>query len=116
MRRLVCCTVLSLALAASVSPSRAENGSCYPAGAHGDGYLASMLKDLMSRGQAFRLADGDIYAVFENLPGATICDLAGADLSGLDLSAIGIAVEQLDGARLCDTILPGGAVSRRDCE
>ncbi|GAB4520303.1 MAG: hypothetical protein Tsb0019_21180 [Roseibium sp.] len=116
MRCPVCFIVLGIALAASALPSRAENGSCYQAGAAtGDGYLAAMLTDLMARGQAFLLANGDTYAVFENLPDATICDLAGADLSDMDLSGVELSEDRLDGALLCNTRLPGGTVSRRDC-
>ncbi|WP_346894346.1 hypothetical protein [uncultured Roseibium sp.] len=80
-----------------------------------DAFTGKMVRDLIEKGHAFRLANGDIYAVFENLPGAAICDLKETDLSDLDLSKIDLDVSALNEAVLCDTVLPGGAVSRRDC-
>jgi len=108
--------ILSMLLAGTVSTSRAESGSCYRADALGEAYLKAMVRDLVDKGMAFRLANGDYYAVFENLPNASICDLEDADLSDMDLSAVEIGPEQLENALLCDTVLPGGGVSRRDCE
>jgi len=95
--------------------ARAESGSCYSEKQLADGFTGKMVRDLIGTGHAFRLADGAVYAVFENLPGARICDLNGADLSGLDLSRIDLDPAELNGAVLCDTVQPGGEISRRDC-
>lgn len=93
----------------------AESGSCYSASQMADAFTGEMVRDLIEAGHAFRLANGDVYAVFENLPGAAICDLKDADLSDLDLSQVDLEPAELNLAVLCKTILPGGAVSRRDC-
>ncbi|WP_417671479.1 hypothetical protein [Roseibium sp.] len=96
--------------------ARAESGSCYEMRTSGGAYVAGMLDDLIRKGKAFELPDGRVYAVFENLPEATICDLVGEDLSGLDLSGVSIEAEQLEGALLCDTTLPDGRIARSGCE
>ncbi|WP_417677214.1 pentapeptide repeat-containing protein [Roseibium sp.] len=95
--------------------AQAESGSCYSATQMADAFIGKMVRDLIEKGQAFRLAGGDVYAVFENLPGAAICDLKDADLSNLDLSQVDLDPADLSEAVLCDTVLPGGAVSHRDC-
>ncbi len=95
--------------------AKAESGSCYSARQMADVFTGEMVRDLIAKGHAFRLANGDIYAVFENLPGAAICDLNDADLSNLDLSQVDLDPADLSEAALCDTVLPGGAVSHRDC-
>jgi uncharacterized protein YjbI with pentapeptide repeats len=101
---------------APVSLGHAESGSCYSKARLEDPFIGEMVSDLIGRGQAFRFRDGGVYAVFENLPGAAICDLNNVDLSGFDLSGILIEKELLDGARLCRTALPDGSVSDRDCK
>lgn len=95
--------------------ANAESGSCYSAKQMEDTFTGEMVRDLIENGHAFRLANGDIYAVFENLPGAAICDLEDADLSGLDLSRVDLDPAEFREAVLCNTVLPGGANSRRDC-
>lgn len=95
--------------------AQAESGSCYSAKQMEDAFTGEMVRDLIEKGHAFRLANGDMYAVFENLPGAAICDLKDTDLSGLDLSQVDLDPAELNLAVLCNTVLPGGAVSRRDC-
>ncbi|WP_346910313.1 hypothetical protein [uncultured Roseibium sp.] len=95
--------------------AKAESGSCYSARQMEDTFTGNMVRDLIEKGHAFRLANGDIYAVFENLPGAAICDLEDTDLSDLDLSQVDLDPAELNDAVLCNTVLPGGAISRRDC-
>ena len=95
--------------------AQAESGSCYSAQQMADAFTGKMLRDLIENGHAFRLANGDIYAAFENLPGARICELEDADLSNLDLSQVDLDPAELNLAVLCNTVLPGGAISRRDC-
>lgn len=118
------CLLLLTLLVTSLAPSTrayAESGSCYAAERLDDGFLRTMLLQLGNEGKAFRLANGDYYAVHENLPNATICnlkdiDLTDVDLSDMDLSDAEIDATLLDKAALCNTILPGGVISRRDCE
>lgn len=95
--------------------AKAESGSCYSAKQMADAFTGDMVRDLIEKGHAFHLANGDVYAVFENLPGAAICDLEDIDLSNLDLSRIDLDSAELNDAVLCNTVLPGGAISRRDC-
>ncbi|MBD1547938.1 pentapeptide repeat-containing protein [Roseibium aggregatum] len=95
--------------------AQAESGSCYSAKQMEDAFTGEMVRDLIEKGHAFRLGNGDIYAVFENLPGAAICDLRDTDLSDLDLSQVDLDPAELHEAVLCNTVLPGGEISRRDC-
>lgn len=95
--------------------AKAESGSCYSARQMADAFTGKMVRDLIENGHAFRLANGNIYAAFENLPGAAICELKDADLSNLDLSQVDLDPAELSEAVLCNTVLPGGAASHRDC-
>ncbi|WP_417688858.1 hypothetical protein [Roseibium sp.] len=106
----------SLAFLVLPDSARAESGSCYGAEEPRDSYVSAMLDDLMRQGRALKLPDGRIYAAFENLPGASICNLVGVDLTGLDLSGLFIDKDQLEGARLCGTILPSGIPSSSGCD
>lgn len=118
MRRLIgtLATGVILGLASFSAQARAESGSCYSAVQMGDTFTGKMLRDLIEKGEAFRFANGDVYAALENLPDARICELRGADLTNLDLSRVALDPAELDEAVLCNTVLPGGEVSRRDCK
>jgi Pentapeptide repeats (8 copies) len=126
MRRATCLLLLTLASLLTSESAHAESGSCYAAGQMDDGFLNRMLLQLVREGKAFRLTNGGFFAGLENLPNATICDLkdidlAGADLTNVDLSNIELSDAELEAAQLgkailCNTVLPDGTVSRRDCE
>ena len=100
----------------SSSRLRAESGSCYSADQLDETFIRTMLQKLVEIGKAFRFPNGDYFAVLENLPNASICELESVDLSDLDLSNVEINETRLKGAILCNTVLPGGAVDRSDCE